>query len=187
MKKLSTLIAFWLITITLAACTQKVTDTADNITADANDVADIVASGAAIIADEAAVVVEDIADAIDTTEDVDAAQEPVVAQKTTAPAEYVDYSAAIVDQAIADGKEVVLFFHAPRCPSCRLAEKDIKENLSTIQDNVVVVKVDYDSAPTAMKQRYGVASQHTFVLLNKQQDPRATYVGGDSDEIKDLF
>jgi len=63
-----------------------------------------------------------------------------------------------------DGK-VILFFHASWCPTCRAADSDINKNLSEIPDGVHILKIDYDSN-TALKQKYGVTYQHTFVQVD---------------------
>ena len=69
--------------------------------------------------------------------------------------------------ALAENGDVVLFFHASWCPYCRAAEADINKNLSIIPDGVHILKTDYDSN-TALKQKYGVTYQHTFVQVDAQ-------------------
>ena len=64
--------------------------------------------------------------------------------------------------ALAESGDVVLFFHASWCPSCRALETDIKASLSDIPANTHILKIDYDSA-TALRQQYGVVRQHTLV------------------------
>ena len=48
--------------------------------------------------------------------------------------------------AFAETGNVVLFFHASWCPSCRALEKDIKENLGVIPTDLRILKVDYDNS-----------------------------------------
>ena len=95
-------------------------------------------------------------------EELDAAAVPdsVVA---SAPGTFEDYSAGKLALA-ADG-DVVLFFHADWCPSCRSLENDINANLSSIPNNVHILKVDFDSA-TELKRQYGVVRQHTLVQVD---------------------
>lgn len=62
-------------------------------------------------------------------------------------------------------KKVVLFFHASRCPSCKQAEKDILKNKDMIDSNLIILKVDYDTA-TELKKQYSITSQTSYVLLN---------------------
>jgi thiol-disulfide isomerase/thioredoxin len=62
--------------------------------------------------------------------------------------------------------DVVLFFKASWCPSCRAVDGDIKTNLSKIPGSLAILDVNYDNS-TALKQKYGVTYQHTFVQVDK--------------------
>lgn len=64
--------------------------------------------------------------------------------------------------ALAANSDVVLFFHAAWCPICRALEKDIMAG--QIPEGLTILKVDYDTA-TALKAKYGVTLQHTFVQV----------------------
>jgi len=61
--------------------------------------------------------------------------------------------------------DVVLFFHASWCPSCRGLNADIEANLSSIPKGVTILKVDYDKE-TELKKKYGVTYQHTLVQVD---------------------
>jgi thiol-disulfide isomerase/thioredoxin len=65
----------------------------------------------------------------------------------------------------AETGDVVLFFHASWCPSCRGLSADIDANLSSIPDGVSILKVDYDTE-TELKKKYGVTYQHTLVQVD---------------------
>jgi thiol-disulfide isomerase/thioredoxin len=79
---------------------------------------------------------------------------------------YVAYSEAGVKSALKSGKKVVLFFHAKWCPSC---------------------KSDYDSN-VALKQKYAVTSQHTFVSLKSDESMMKKASGiSTAEEIAELF
>ena len=65
----------------------------------------------------------------------------------------------------ASSGKVVLFFRASWCPNCRGVDTDIRANLGKIPAGVVILDVDYDTA-TALKQKYGVTYQHTFVQVD---------------------
>ena len=78
--------------------------------------------------------------------------------------------------ALANEGDVVLFFHAPWCPSCRALESDIEANLSSIPPNVHLLKVDYDSA-TELKKKYGVVRQHTLVQVDSAGNEIQTLTG----------
>lgn len=64
-----------------------------------------------------------------------------------------------------EGK-VILFFHAKWCPTCRGLDQDIASNESTIPDDVLILKTDYDEQ-TTLKQKYGVTYQHTLVQVDQ--------------------
>ena len=93
---------------------------------------------------------------------------------------YRDYSEDEFLKA-ADARRVI-FFHASWCPSCRAAETDIKADLGVIPDDVVVFKADYDQEK-ALKQRYGITYQHTFVYVDAEGKTIATWNGGGAAEI----
>lgn len=65
-----------------------------------------------------------------------------------------------------EGK-VVLFFRAGWCPTCRALDKDIKANLESIPKNVTILDVNYDTEK-ALKTKYGVTYQHTFVEVDAE-------------------
>ena len=75
---------------------------------------------------------------------------------------YTKYSPDKV--ASADG-DVVLFFKADWCPSCRVLDSDIKNNLSNIPSGVTILEVNYDKE-TALKQKYGITTQHSLVQVD---------------------
>lgn len=90
---------------------------------------------------------------------------------------YTTYNSSAVSDALAAGKNVILFFHAPWCPTCKAADANfLKETAPT---NTVVFKTDYDSN-TDLRKKYGVTSQHTFVSLNADGTPKKKMSGGDS-------
>ncbi len=66
--------------------------------------------------------------------------------------------------AMANTGDIVLFFKATWCPSCRALDSDLKANLSVIPSTLTIMEVDYDTS-TALKQKYGVTTQHTLVQV----------------------
>lgn len=76
---------------------------------------------------------------------------------------FTDYSPELL--ANAEAGDVVLFFHAPWCPTCRTLANDINKNLSSIPKGVTILKVDYDTE-SELKQKYGVTYQHTLVQVD---------------------
>lgn len=77
---------------------------------------------------------------------------------------YEAYSADKIAQAVVG--DVVLFFHASWCPSCRALNGSIESNLKSIPESVTILKIDYDRE-TELKKKYGVTYQHTLVQVDK--------------------
>jgi len=67
--------------------------------------------------------------------------------------------------AYAKDGDVVLFFNASWCPTCRALDKDIKQNISSIPSGVTILNVNYDNS-TDLKKKYGVTYQHTLVQVD---------------------
>ncbi len=61
---------------------------------------------------------------------------------------------------------VVLFFRASWCPTCRALDADIRASLTKIPRNLTILDVNYDDS-TTLKRKYGVTYQHTFVQVDK--------------------
>lgn len=66
---------------------------------------------------------------------------------------------------MAETGKVVLFFRATWCPTCAALDADIRSHLSDIPEGVTILDVNYDTE-TALKQKYGVTYQHTFVQVS---------------------
>jgi thiol-disulfide isomerase/thioredoxin len=74
--------------------------------------------------------------------------------------------------AAANGTKV-LFFHAPWCPQCRQLDAEINDG--GIPENTTILKVDYDSNQ-ALRQKYGVTIQTTFVTVDENGNLIKKYV-----------
>jgi thiol-disulfide isomerase/thioredoxin len=77
----------------------------------------------------------------------------------------------------AENGKVVLFFKATWCPSCRSLDKNIKENIGSIPENVKILEVDYDTNPD-LKTKYGVTTQHTLVQVDSSGELIKKWSGG---------
>lgn len=77
---------------------------------------------------------------------------------------YQAYNQSLLSKA--ETGDVVLFFHASWCPSCRSLNTSIESNLSSIPANVTILKTDYDKE-TDLKKKYGITYQHTMVQVDK--------------------
>lgn len=72
--------------------------------------------------------------------------------------------------------DVVLFFRASWCPTCKAVHADILKNASQIPKGVTILDVDYDNS-SALKQKYGVTYQHTFVQVDAKGTQIAKWSG----------
>ncbi len=86
---------------------------------------------------------------------------------------YIDYEEDIVAKTAGTK---LLFFHAPWCPQCRDLETDIKKQ--GVPDGVAIIKVDYDTNQ-ALRKKYGVTLQTTFVKVNDNGDLEKKFVAYD--------
>lgn len=93
---------------------------------------------------------------------------------------YVPYTKDAYDKSAK--MQRVLFFHATWCPMCKAANADITKNIAQLPKNVVIFKVDYDKE-TALKKKYGITMQHTFVLVDAAGKALKKWSGGGMKEI----
>lgn len=88
------------------------------------------------------------------------------------------YEAYGVDKlAFANEGNVVIFFRAAWCPSCRALDEDIKASLGDIPNNLLILDANYDTE-NEMKQKYGVTTQHTLVQVDAEGNMIQKWAGG---------
>ncbi|WP_424950822.1 thioredoxin domain-containing protein [Deinococcus sp.] len=104
---------------------------------------------------------------------------PVMAAAPT-PSGYLVYTPAAFQAA--KGERRVLFFHATWCPTCKAADIDIRAKLSELPEDVALFKTDYDKE-VALKTRYGVTYQHTFVLVDSAGKALKKWNGGSMADV----
>jgi thiol-disulfide isomerase/thioredoxin len=91
-------------------------------------------------------------------------EEGTMIQDENAMMQKGSYEAYSADKlALANKGDVILFFRATWCPTCRALDADIKAN--SVPAGVTILDVDYDTE-TALKQKYGVTTQHTLVQVD---------------------
>jgi thiol-disulfide isomerase/thioredoxin len=76
----------------------------------------------------------------------------------------------------------ILFFHASWCPTCKIANEDILNNIDLIPEDVIIFKTDYDNE-IELKKKYEITYQHTFVLVDAKGDIISKWNGGDLNSI----
>jgi len=79
--------------------------------------------------------------------------------------------------AMANEGDLVLFFKASWCPTCRALDADIKASLVDVHVGLTILDVNYDTE-TALKQKYGVTYQHTLVQVDAQGNLIKKWSGG---------
>ena len=89
-----------------------------------------------------------------------------------------------VDETYAYAKEgrAVIFFHAPWCPTCQAAQRDLDKNISQLPKDVVIVKTDYDTTKE-LQRKYGVTYQHTWVQVDSNGTALTKWNGGGVEDI----
>jgi thiol-disulfide isomerase/thioredoxin len=99
--------------------------------------------------------------------------EEATTQTTEEPGKYIDYKA---DAISTTSGTKLLFFHAPWCPQCRALETDILDE--GVPSGVTIFKTDYDTNQ-ALRQKYGVTIQTTFVEVDENGDLIEKFVAYD--------
>ena len=89
---------------------------------------------------------------------------------------YQTYTPELVESALKIKQKVVLFFAASWCPSCKALDVAIRSDLGSIPADSLIVKINYDTS-TALKQKYGVVTQHTTVVLNSDGQEKSKKIG----------
>lgn len=81
------------------------------------------------------------------------------------------------------GNNVVLFFNASWCSTCKEARENLEADPSAIPAGLTIVKVDFDDSDE-LRQKYGVTVQHTFVQIDSDGNELAKWNGSiTADEI----
>ncbi|KAA0969633.1 thioredoxin family protein [Aureimonas fodinaquatilis] len=79
--------------------------------------------------------------------------------------------------ALASEGKTVVFFFATWCPNCILTLTELSTKWSEVEPDLTLVIADYDQE-TALKAKYGVTYQDTFVLLDSSGDAAKLWNAG---------
>jgi pyruvate/oxaloacetate carboxyltransferase len=79
--------------------------------------------------------------------------------------------------AMANTGDVVLFFKAAWCPSCRTLDAALVAEAANIPSDLTILEVDYDTA-VELKKKYGVTTQHTLVQVDASGTMITKWSGG---------
>lgn len=86
------------------------------------------------------------------------------------------FSTEAAAQALASRRQLVYFFAASWCPSCRETYRNLKADIGGLPEDLTIVMVDYDKSAD-LKAKYGVVYQHTFILIGPTGEVRKTWSG----------
>lgn len=106
---------------------------------------------------------------------------PVEEAATEDEGTYTTYSEAALAKATEEGDDIVLFFHAKWCPTCRQLERNL--NAGSIPSDITILQLDYDTEDD-FKQKYGVTFQHTLVQIDGNGNQIDKWAG--SYDIKEI-
>ena len=81
----------------------------------------------------------------------------------------------------ADSKKIY-YFHASWCPICQAIEKEINADMTKIPAGVTLIKTDFDNS-TALRKKYGVTYQHTFVQVDENGNETAQWSATTLDKV----
>jgi len=84
---------------------------------------------------------------------------------------YKDYSEELVKNATQ--KNIVLFFHANWCSTCKAFEKQVLSE--KIPDNILILKVDYDTN-LELRKKYNIVTQTSFVLVDNKWNLKKRWI-----------
>ena len=84
----------------------------------------------------------------------------------TAPAQVVSFENEAQLASLAAKGTTVVFFYAAWCPDCRATVTELNARWDKVRPGLTLVIADYDKEQ-ALKAKFGVTYQDTFVLLDK--------------------
>ena len=103
-------------------------------------------------------------------------KEPSSEAAPSGPGSYVTLADYDADKAAYASTDVVLFFNAAWCSTCKVVRDNIEANLAAIPSDLTIVVVDFDTA-NDLRQKYGVTVQHTFVQVDSDGNELAKWSG----------
>ncbi|PJA55387.1 hypothetical protein CO165_03825 [Candidatus Roizmanbacteria bacterium CG_4_9_14_3_um_filter_33_18] len=109
--------------------------------------------------------------------------------KTTIPVlydleQYKEYSEQNFRFSKAHGKTVLFFAATTWCSNCVALEKEIKERITEIPKDIIILKVDYDNDKT-MKTKYAIIMQTSLILLDNNGKEINRWIGTNFNNLLD--
>lgn len=110
-------------------------------------------------------------------------EQPASEEAPSGPGSYITLAEYDADRGAYAPTDVVLFFNAEWCSTCKVARDNIESDLAGIPSDLTIVVVDFDTA-NDLRQQYGVTVQHTFVQVDSDGNELAKWSGSvTADEI----
>lgn len=102
-------------------------------------------------------------------------------------AQWAPFDSSAFDKAQAEGKTVVIDFHATWCPTC-LAQKPVLEKLIGESEfkNVVAFVADFDKS-SELKKQMRVSSQSTLVVFKGNREVARSTGATNEDDLRALL
>jgi thiol-disulfide isomerase/thioredoxin len=94
------------------------------------------------------------------------ADDAAAASVVAAPSQVVAFESETQLNALAAAGTTVVFFFANWCPNCRATVTELNARWDDVRPGLTLVIADYDKEQ-ALKQKFGITYQDTFVLLDK--------------------
>lgn len=112
-----------------------------------------------------------------------ASEAPASTEESKSAGQYINYGTYETSADEFSESNVVLFFNAAWCSTCKVARDNFEASLDQIPIDLTIVVVDFDSAAELRKQ-YGVTVQHTFVQIDASGEAVTKWSGSTTiDEI----
>jgi thiol-disulfide isomerase/thioredoxin len=89
---------------------------------------------------------------------------------------YISYESYESTSDLYENSEVILFFNASWCSTCKVARDNFEASLDQIPADLAIVVVDFDNSDD-LRKRYGVTLQHTFVQIDSNGDALKKWSG----------
>jgi thiol-disulfide isomerase/thioredoxin len=92
---------------------------------------------------------------------------------------YITYETYLAAPANYAETEVVLFFNAYWCSTCKVARDNFEASIQDIPKNVTIVLANFDE-DTELRKKYGVIVQHTFIHVDNEGNELQRWYGSTS-------
>ena len=89
---------------------------------------------------------------------------------------YITYETYLAAPANYAETEVVLFFNAYWCSTCKVARDNFEASIQDIPKNVTIVLANFDE-DTELRKKYGVIVQHTFIHVDSEGNDLQRWYG----------